>query len=745
MSAFEITRRTFVAALGGAVSGLALGVRIVPAFGEEADPKPVPSVFVHVDASGLVSIVCSRTEMGQGIRSSLPVVVAEEMGADWGRVRVVQGDADARYGDQNTDGSRSVRHLWMPMRMAGAGARTMLAAAAAARWGVPEARLLARNHEIHDPVTGRALGFGDLAVAAAALPVPDPASLALRPAPSTTRVGTALPLIDGPAYVTGQAAFGADVRLPGMLTAVIARPPVVGGSVARLDDAAALKIPGVRRVVRMPVLTFPVLFKPLGGVAVVADHTWSALRGRAALVIEWNGGPHADYDSAAYREALTASVRAPGTVARNAGDVDKALAGAARVFSAEYHVPHLSQSPMEPPAAVARLEGRKCEIWAPTQDPQGAQEEVAKALGLEPSQVTIHVTFAGGGFGRKSKPDFILEAALLAREMGAPVRVQWTRDDDTRHGFYHAVSTQRLDAGFDAAGKIVAWRHRIASPAIGWTFDGKADRLDEGSLGQGVTDLPLAIPNVRAERCAAEAHVRIGWLRSVYNINHAFAVQSFIAELAAETGRDPREMLLEVIGGPRVMTLAEAGVAKIPNYGASLDEHPIDTGRLRRVIEDVTSRAGWDAARKAGRAVGLAAHRSFLTYVAVVAAASRDAAGRPRVDEVWLTADPGPVVNLDRVRSQFEGAVIFALSAALHGSITAKHGAIEQTNFRDYPLARIAEAPRKIHVEILNGHSHPGGVGEPGVPPVAPAIANALFALTGTRTRELPLLPAAGA
>ena len=740
MSPIEITRRTFVAALGGTVAGLALGVRFVPEARADEDPQPVPSLFVHIAPDGIVSIVCSRSEMGQGIRSSLPVVVAEELGADWARVRVVQGDADVRYGDQNTDGSRSVRELWPVMRVAGAGARSMLVAAAAARWGIPASGLVARDHGVHDPATGRVLPFGELAVAAAALPVPSAESITLRSDAERTRVGTALPLIDGPAYVTGQAVFGADVRLPGMLTAVIARPPVVGGTVARLDETAAAKIPGVRRIVRMPALTLPAGFQPLGGVAVVADHTWAALRGRAALVIEWNHGPHAAYDSATYREALTASVRAPGTVSRNAGDAESGLATAARVISAEYHVPHLSQSPMEPPVAVARIDGRRCEVWAPTQDPQGAQAEVARTLGLEPSQVTVHVTFLGGGFGRKSKPDFIVEAALLAREMGMPVRVQWTRDDDTRHGYYHAVSTQRLDAGLDAAGKVVAWRHRIASPSIGWTFDGKADRLDAGSLGQGVFDLPLAIPNVRVERCAAQAHVRIGWLRSVYNINHAFAVQSFVAEIAAATGRDPKEMLLEILGPARILTLAEAGIAKNSNYGATLDDHPVDVGRLRRVIEDVTARAGWDAARKAGRAVGLAAHRSFLTYVAVVAAVSLDELGGARVDEVWLTADPGPTVNLDRVRSQFEGAVIFGLSAALHGSITAKGGMIEQANFRDYPIVRIAEAPRRIHVEILNGHRLPGGVGEPGVPPVAPAIANALFALTGRRTRDLPLL-----
>jgi isoquinoline 1-oxidoreductase beta subunit len=733
----EITRRSFLAVLGGAVGGLALGVR----FGGEAEAALSsfsPNVFVQIDTDGLVTIVCHRSEMGQGIRSSLPVVVADELGADWARVRVAQADGDKRYGNQNTDGSRSVRDFFQGMRLAGATARTMLITAAAQRWNLPEAGLTAQDHAVHDGA-GHSLGFGELAAEAATLPVPAKESVTLRPAGELRRVGKPLPLLDGPAYVTGTAAYGADVRLLGMLTAVIARPPVVGGKVARLDDAAALKVPGVRRVIKMPEWTAPAGFQPLGGVAVVADHTWAALRGRAALVIDWEDGAHAVYDSTAYKADLEAAVRAPGDVARKVGDADSALAQAARVISAEYHVPHLAHAPMEPPAAVARMSADGCEVWAATQNPQAAQTEVARALGIDASKVTVHVTFLGGGFGRKSKPDYVSEAALLAREVGAPVRIQWTRDDEIRHGYYHAVSTQRLEAGLDAAGKITAWRHRIASPSIGSTFNAGADRISAGELGQGILDLPLAIPAVRVESCPAPAHVRIGWMRSVYNINHAFAVQSFIAELAAATGRDPRDMLLEVIGPARLLTPAEAGVEKIPNYGASLDEQPIDVGRLRRVIEKVTEMAGWDAARRSGRALGLAAHRSFLTYVAVVAAVTRDAQGLVQVQEAWVAADAGMVINPDRVRSQLEGAVIFGISAALHGAITMRHGAVEQTNFRDYPLARIGEAPREIHVEILPSDALPGGVGEPGTPPVAPAIANAVFALTGMRVRELPL------
>jgi isoquinoline 1-oxidoreductase beta subunit len=477
-------------------------------------------------------------------------------------------------------------------------------------------------------------------------------------------------------------------------------------------------------------------------VAVIADHTWAAMRGRSVLRIEWEDGDNAVYDSTAYKAALEAAVRAPGEPARKVGDAGAALAAADRVITAEYHVPHLIHAPMEPPAAVARVDANGCEIWASTQNPQGAQEEAAKALGLDPSKVTVHVTFLGGGFGRKSKPDYVTEAALLAREAGAPVRVQWTRDDEIRHGYYHAVSTQRLEAGLDSQGKITAWRHRIASPSIGSTFNAKAQRISLGELNQGILDLPLAIPAVRVETCEAKAHVRIGWLRSVYNINHAFAVQSFIAELAAATDRDPREMLLEVIGPARHLTAAENGVDKLSNYGAPIDQQPIDTGRLRHVIEKVTENAGWDAARKPGRdgrGFGVAAHRSFLTYVAVVAAVSLDAQGLPRVDEAWVAADAGTVINPDRVRAQLEGAVIFGISAALHGAITMRRGAVEQTNFRDYPLARIGEAPRAIHVELIESTAPPGGVGEPGVPPVAPAIANAVFALTGKRVRELPL------
>ncbi|QSQ24793.1 xanthine dehydrogenase family protein molybdopterin-binding subunit [Pyxidicoccus parkwayensis] len=751
----KISRRSFLEGLNLAVGGLALGLFSADALAAEpaarkggkksgspaiADGTPglTPNAFVHVAPDGRVSIVCHRSEMGQGIRSSLPVLIADELGADMAHVRILQADGDKVYGDQNTDGSSSVRGIYDDMRRAGATARTMLVAVAAKRWKVKPEDCEARNHAVFHRDGKRSLGFGELANEAAKLPVPDPKSVKLRPRTELKNVGGPLPLLDAPAYVNGSAVFGADVTLPGMLVAMIARPPVVGGRVVKFDATKALAVPGVKRVVELPAPQKPYIYQQWGGVAVLAENTWAAMKGRAALDITWEHGENASYDSKQYREALAASVRAPGTVARNVGDVDKALAGAARVVEAEYYIPHLPHSAMEPLVALARVDGDTCEVWAPTQNPQDAQEVAGGILKIPPEKVKVHVTFLGGAFGRKSKADFIAEAVWLAREAGAPVRVQWAREDDMRHDYYHSVSMQRLSAGLDADGKVVAWRHRTAFPPIASTFS-PASRPSPRDLKQGVTDLALAVPNVRAETCEAPAHVRIGWLRSVYNIFHAFSVNSFMDELAHARGVDSRDLRLELLGPPRVVTLAELGVRELDNYGQSFEQHPIDTGRMRRVVERVTALSRWDSRKQDGRALGLAAHKSFLSYAAVVASVVKDAAGRLRVDEAWVVVDAGTVINPDRVRSQMEGAVIFGMSIALHGEISMKDGAVEQSNFRDFKLVRIHEAPRKIHVEIVESDGPPGGIGEPGVPPVAPAIANAVFALTGTRVRELPL------
>ena len=755
MSTF-IARRSFLAGLGIGVGGLGLGFFASESHAAEPEagpPKPPPTssqqvesmapglnpnVFVHVGLDGAVTIVCQRSEMGQGIRSTLPVLIADELGADMARVKIVQGDGDPIYGDQNTDGSNSIRGIYEDMRRAGATPRTMLIAAAAGRWKVDPKSCTARDHQVIHEKSGRSLGFGELVADAALLKVPEPFEVVLRPREELRTVAGTLPLIDGPAYVTGTAIFGADVRLPGMLTAVIARPPVVGGKVVRYEASRALAVPGVRQVLELPAAVHPWEFKPLGGVAVLADTTWAAMRGRAALEISWDHGDNASHDSESYRRQLQAALNESGAPLRKLGDADAALASAARVIEAEYYVPHLAHVSMEPPVAVARIEGERCEVWAPTQDPQTARTDVAKALEISEDNVTMHVTFLGGGFGRKSKPDFIVEAALLAKAAGVPVRVQWTREDDIRHDYFNTVSAQRLSAGLDAQGKLVAWRHRTAFPPIASLFK-EIDRPELDDLQQGVLDLAIAAPNVSAEACEARAHVRVGWLRSVYNIFHAFSVGCFIDEIAQARGEDPRATWLDVLGPPRYMTIKELGVEDLKNYGQPLEKHPVDAGRLRHVIERVTALSGWDTRKQDGRALGLAAHRSFLSYAAVVASVKLGPGDRLVVDEVWLVIDAGIVVNTDRVRSQMEGAVIFGMSLALHSAITLKGGAVEQSNFHDYRVTRIGEAPREIHVEIVESDRPPGGVGEPGVPPVAPAIANALFALTGKRVRELPL------
>ncbi|MCK8500425.1 xanthine dehydrogenase family protein molybdopterin-binding subunit [Myxococcus fulvus] len=740
-----ISRRSFLEGLNLSVGGLALGV--VPtvtlagaAPGAKGKPAELrPNVFVHIASDGQVTIVCHRSEMGQGVRSSVPVVVADELGADMARVKVVQAVGDAVYGDQNTDGSSSIRGVYQSLRRTGATAREMLVAAAARRWKVPASDCEAREHAVFHKRSSRSLGFGELVADAAKLPVPKVESVALRPSSELRYVGKELPLLDGPAYVTGTAVFGADVKLPGMLIAVVARPPVVGGKVVRFDAAKALAIPGVKQVLELPVPKRPYVFQGWGGVAVLAENTWAAMRGRAALDITWEDGPNAEYDSVKYREALLESVRVPGKPARTVGDVDKALASAARVVEAEYYAPHLSHAPMEPPVALARVANGVCEVWAPSQHPQAARTEAAQASGLPEDKVTVNVTLLGGGFGRKSKADFVAEAVHLAKMAGVPVRVQWTREDDIRHDYYHSASAQRLSCGLDAAGKPTAWLHRTSFPAIRSTFSEDVTGPVARDLNQGVLDLALAIPNVRAEMGEALAKVRIGWLRSVNNIFHGFAVGSFMDELAHARGMDPRENLLEVIGPPRLVSVAELGVSALPNYGAPVEAHPVNAARLRGVIERVTAMSGWSEREKNGRTLGLAAHRSFLSYVGVVVSMKKDAAGRARVDEAWVAVDAGLVVNPDRVRSQMEGSVIFGMSLAFHGAITMKGGATEQSNFRDYKLVRMAEAPRAIHVDIIQSDAPPGGVGEPGVPPVAPAIANALFALTGTRVRDLPI------
>lgn len=738
----HVTRRTVLEGLGLALGGLVVGL---PPSRALAAAQPAlslePNPFIHIGLDGKVTLVCHRSEMGQGVHSTLPVLLSDELGVDVSQVATVQGDGDAKYGDQNTDGSSSIRKQWEKLRTAAAQARHVLVAAAAAQWRVdPKTCTTESGVVLHRP-SGKKLPFKALVAAAAKLPVPEKPEL--RPRAELKHLGTELPLLDGPDIVTGKAVFAADVKLPGLLTAVVLHPPVVGAKLTSYDATAALQVPGVKQVVELPHPGIgPLGFRPLGGLAVVATDTWSAMRGRARLVAQWQAGDNATYDSQAYKAALSQTVRSPQTKARAVGDVDAALEQAAQRVEAEYHVPHLAHAPMEPPCATARFADGKCEVWACTQNPQAARKEVAKMVGLSEADVAVHVTLLGGGFGRKSKADFPAEAAFIAKAVGAPIRLQWTRDDDIQHDFFHSVASHHLTASLDAKKAVTGWRHRTAFPPIATLFVPLIEKATAQELQQGMLDMPLAIPNVRGEVGAAPAHVRIGWLRSVHNIHQAFAMGSFIDELSHARGVDPKAGLLDVIGPARTVTLDELGIGSLVNYGAPLEEHPIDTGRLRDVIERVTAAAGWEKRHEdLSRGYGLAAYRSFLTYVAAVVAVVKDPkTGKVKVDEAWVCADAGTVVNLERVRSQLEGAVLFGLSLTFFSEITAKGGSVQQTNFRDYRVARMTDAPRRIHVDVVKNERRPGGVGEPGVPPIAPAIANAVFALTGQRLRELPLI-----
>jgi isoquinoline 1-oxidoreductase beta subunit len=704
-----------------------------------------PKVFVSIGKDGIVSIVAARAEMGTGAaRTALPMIVADEMEADWARVRIVQSPGDEKaYGNQDTDGSRSVRHFIQPMRQCGAAARAMLEAAAAKKWSVAPSEVEARLHEVVHKPSGRKLGYGELAEAAAAEPVPAADKIKLKEASAFRYIGKGnVRIADLVDITTGKATYGQDVMLPGMKFAVIARPPVVGGKVASLDASAALKVPGVEKIVQIAPTPAPAKFAPLGGVAVVAKDTWSALKGRDALKITWDDGPNKVYDSKAYRAQLEAAVKKRGKVERNEGDIDKALASAAKVITAEYYAPHIAHATMEPPAAAARMTGGKWEVWAPVQSPGQARDDIAKAVGVKPEEMVVHTTLLGGGFGRKSKCDFAIEAALISKDLGgAPVKVVWTREDDLRHGFYHTVTAERLEAGVDAANKVVAWRHRSASPTILSTFAPDPKHPFDIELGLGFVDTPFNVPNIRQESGEAQSHARIGWFRSVNNVVHAWSIQSFIAEMAHQLGRDPKDFLLEMIGPARIVDPSKSVTTKWWNYGEPAETFPVDTGRLRRVTELAAEKAGWGKQLPKGQGLGIAAHRSFVNYIATVVHVEVGVKGKITIPRVDTAIDCGYCVHPERVRSQIEGAAVMGLTLAKYGEITFKGGAVEQSNFSDYQLVRIDESPTQTNVHIVEHPISvpPSGVGEPGVPPFAPALYNAIFAATGKRLRQMPI------
>ncbi|HEY4171445.1 MAG TPA: molybdopterin cofactor-binding domain-containing protein [Rhodopila sp.] len=706
--------------------------------------KNSPTLFIAIDPSGIVTIMANRVEMGTGIKTSLPMVVADEMEADWSRVRIQQatGDND-KWGNEDTDGSRSVRHWVQPMRQCGAAMRMMLEQAAAQRWGIDVASVRARDHKVVNLTTGEIADYGQLAKVATTLPVPAVDAIRLKDPRDFRYIGTGvIPAYDLHDITIGKAIYGIDARMPGMKHAVIARPPVVGGKVVSFDATDALKVPGVEKVIQLQGSPWPLKFRPLGGVAVIARNTGSAIKGREALKIQWDDGPNASYDSETFRKQMEDSAAKPGLVVRDDGDAEGALKSAAKVISATYYIPHLAHASMEPPVAVAHVTDGKCVVYAPLQYPGDARDDLAEVLSFPKPNVTVHPTLLGGAFGRKCNWDFAIEAALLSKATGFPIKVTWTREDDIQHDSYHTVSVERIDAGVDSNGKVTAWRHRSVAPSLMSTFKGAQVHQSNIELGMGFVDNPFAIPNLRCENPACEAHVRIGWFRSVSNIPHGFAVQSMVGEIAAALGRDQRDMLLELIGPDRVMDPSKfRGVKDLWNYGDPVSTYPIEAGRLRRVVEIATEKIGWGKSLPKGEGLGIAMHRSFLSNIATAVHVAVDDKGKLTIPRVETAVDCGFYINPERIRSQVEGAAVMGTALAKNSEITFKAGRVQQANFDSYLLARVNEVPLNVNVHIVPaGWDVPsGGAGEPPLAPFAPALCNAIFAATGKRIRSLPI------
>ena len=701
----EVTRREFLQVAGAAGARLVIGFTIPGCAPARAPPgpPPEPNAWLRIGTDESILVIVDRSEMGQGVATSLPMLVAEELEADWSKVGIEFAPADPKYnnllfGMQGTGGSSSVRAAYTALRQAGAAAREVLISAAAQTWNVDRAECRAENGAVHHS-GGRRLTYGHLVATAATLPVP--ADPPLKAPADWKIVGTRVPRLDTPPKVDGSAGFGIDVTVPGMLVAVVARCPVFGGTVASFDAAAALTVPGVRQVVQVT-----------NGIAVVADGYWPAKTGRDALQISWNEGPNAAASSAGISRLLAARAQRPGVQARHDGTPDAALAVAARRLDAVYETPFLAHATMEPMNATAHVRPDGVDIWAPTQFQTGAHQLGAAIGGVPPEQVKVHTTYLGGGFGRRFELDFIQEALETSKAVGAPVKVVWSREDDTRHEFYRPASYHRLRAGLDAGNRPVAWTHRVVAPSI---MIRVFPALVQGNLDseavEGAVEMPYGVPNVHVDYVMTDTGIPVGFWRSVNHSFNAFAVEGFIDEMAHAAGQDPYEYRRGLLAGA-------------PRY--------------LRVLELAATRAGWGSALPDGVFRGIAVHKSFESYVAQVAEVSVGSDGTVRVHRVVCAIDCGPVVNPDTVEAQMQSGIVYGLTAALHGEIGIDGGRVIQGNFHDYPMLLMAAMPR-VEVHIVPSTDSQGGVGEPGTPPIAPAVCNAIFAATGKRIRKLPI------
>jgi isoquinoline 1-oxidoreductase beta subunit len=715
----NISRRNFMKGMGG----LTLAVALPEAFAQSGPGKTMdapaaavfePNAFVRVAPDNTVTVIAKHLEMGQGTHTGLPTVVAEELDADWSQMRVEGAPADTkRYNNlfwgaaQGTGGSTAMANSFEQLRKAGATARAMLVAAAAAKWSVPVAEITVSKGVIAH-ASGRKANFGELAVAAAAQPVPH--EVKLKDPKSFVYIGKHVPRTDARAKSTGTAQFTQDVRLPGMLYAVVAHPPRFGARLKSFDATAAKRMKGVVEVVAFDT-------GATNGVAALAGDFWTAKKGRDALKIEWDETDAHKLGTAEMMAGYRRLAAQPGAVARNDGDTEKALAGAAKIVEASYEFPFLAHACMEPLNCVVRLDASGCEVWNGVQTQTRDQFVLANLLGIQPEQVRINMLFAGGSFGRRANPksDYVLEAAAIAKAIGgkAPVKLVWTREDDMRAGFYRPMYFHALKAGLDARGNVVAWRHRIVGQSIlvGTAFESMLvkEGIDMTSVEGGAT-LPYAIPNLRVELHSPKHGVPVQWWRSVGSTHNAFATETFLDELARASGKNPFAL-----------------------RHALLAQHP----RHKGALELAAAKAGWGKPLPAGHARGIAVHESFHTFVAQVVEVSQKADGI-HIERVVCAVDCGIAVNPHIVAMQMESGIGYGLAAALSGAITLKDGMVEQSNFHDYPVLRFNQMP-KIDVHIVPSAEKPTGVGEPGTPVIAPALANAIHALTGRSVNALPL------
>jgi len=753
MTIEKLSRRDFLKASGVSTGGLALGAAtMVSPVNVVAAAAPFPlspetpkealafNLFVQIGEDDKVYIVAHRSEMGQGSRTGLPQIVADELNADWDKVVVVQARGDAAYGSQNTDGSRSVRDFYDKMREMGATAKVMLQHAAAATWDVPVEQCMVDNHRVINRTNKSSLSFGQLAAKAAQQTMPKPEDLVFKDKKDFRYIGKPVEIVDLDKIVTGKTVFGMDVQLPNMVFASTEHCPFLGGTIKSFDASEAKKVSGVIDVVEIKHKPLPAIFHPLAGLAVVATNTWAAMEGRKKLKIQWSTNEHQQHDSTTYLgEMLKALDTKPAKAVRTKGDVKTALSEANETLEATYTVPYLVHAPMEPMATAAIAKDDSIEVWASTQTPQAAQRELALRFSLKPEQVKVNVTLLGGGFGRKSKPDYVVEAALISKALGGrPVRLAWSREDDIRLGYYHAISAIRMRAGIqdDKQNTVSALQSTACYPSISSTWNINNEHPSNSELDLGLTNTPFDIANEEVATAPILSHTRIGWMRSVCNIQQAFAIGSFVDELAIKTKTKPVDMWMQLIGNDRKIDYKDQGY-ELSNYGQSMEDFPFESKRLKDTLTLVAKKAGVDKRTRKNEGWGLSCHYSFLTHVAVATRVKIEGE-KIIVKEVHCAIDCGLAVNPDRVVSQMEGAMIFGLSAALMGEITFKNGEVEQSNFHDYEVLRMPQSP-DIFIHLVDSDDKPRGVGEPGVPPLAPSLTNAIVAAGGRRIRHLPV------